>query len=323
MMRILCALIVLVVGQLDQFLVMTLPTLRQVAYIKLPDPTLRVLVLSGLVAPKSLAIDTKMYRLYVTDAAQVKVFWYQLSIVGDKLIQNGQQHIALDGVETNNIAVDGAGNMYFTGKQLVLPPQSPVPGVWKNANIALYTGATKVPSNVYNAGNTGAPAKYAAASGIATDNLNVYWGNAQSGQTAGTIVKAPVGGGTPVALSMEEDNARGIAITPVSVFYTTNEGIHGVAKSKIDSSCSENSCVKVSSEVQDAQGIVWDGDGTVYVADAAQGKIFSFPAGSLEEHKLTEVCSAVRVHGLAFVTVFPTATSFAAYVASMLLFAAL
>jgi len=319
MMRLLCALIALVVGQ-DQFLVMTLPTLRQVAYIKLPDPTLRVLVLSGLVAPKSLAVDTKMYRLYVTDSAQQKVFWYQLSIIGDKLIQNGQQHIALEGVETNNIAVDGAGNMYFTGKQLVLPPQSPVPGVWRNSNMALYTGATKVPSVVYTGANTGSPAKYVAASGVATDNLNVYWGNAQQGQTAGTIVKAPAGGGTPVALSLEEDSARAIAITPVSVFYTTNEGVHGVAKSKIDSSCSENSCVKVSAEVQDPQGIVWDGDGTVYVADAAQGKIFSFPAGSLEEHKLTEVCSATRVHGLAFVTVFPTATSFA-YLAGLLLMA--
>lgn len=322
MMRLLCALIALVAGQ-DQFLVMTLPTLRQVAYIKLPDPTLRVLVLSGLIAPKSLAIDTAMYRLYVTDSAQLKVFWYQLSIIGDKLIQNGQQHIALEGVETNNIAVDGVGNMYFTGKQMVLPPQSPVPGVWRNPAINLHTGVTKVPSVVYTGANTGAPAKYAAASGVATDNLYVYWANAQSGQTSGTIVKAPAGGGTPVALSMEEDNARAIAITPVSLFYTTNAGIHGVSKSKIDSSCSENSCVLVSSEAKDPQGIVWDGDGTVYVADAAAGKIYSFPAGSLEEHKLTEVCSAPRVTGLAFVTVFPTATASFAYVASVFLFAAL
>lgn len=319
MMRLLCSLIALVVGQ-DQFLVMTLPTLRQVAYIKLPDPTLRVLVLSGLVSPKGLAVDTGLYRLYVTDSANAKVYWYQLSIIGGKLIQNGQQNVALEGVATNNIAVDGVGNMYFTGKQLVLPPQSPVPGVWKNPAINLHTGVTKVPANVYNGGNTGSPAAYVAASGVATDNLNVYWGNPQQGQTSGTIIKAPAGGGTPHALSMQEDNARGIAITPVSVFYTTNEGIHGVSKAKVDPGCSENSCVLVSAEVQDPQGIVWDGDGTVYVADAAQGKIFSFPAGSLEEHKLTEVCSATRVHGLAFVTVFPTATSFA-YLAGLLLMA--
>lgn len=96
-----------------QFLVMTLPTLRQIAYVALPDPVLRVLVIKDLVAPRSLALDAGLFRLYVTDSAQQKVFWYQLSVQGDKLITDGTQHIALESVETNNIAVDGAGNLYF------------------------------------------------------------------------------------------------------------------------------------------------------------------------------------------------------------------
>jgi hypothetical protein len=311
----------LVAGSTDQqYLVMTLPSLRQVAYVKLPDPTLRILVLSGLVAPKSLAIDNALYRLYVTDSAQQKVFWYQLSIIGDKLIQNGVQHIALETVETNNIAVDGTGNMYFSGKQLLLPPNTPTEGIWRNAAINLHTGATKVPSTIYSAGNTGSPAAFAASSGVATDNLYVYWGNSQNGKTQGTIVRAPAGGGgTAVMLSMEEESARSITLTPTYMFYTTETGIYGAKKMKLDSGCADGACVKISDKIDDAQGIVWDGDGTIYVADSTAGKVYSFPAGSLEEHELTEVVPAApRVLGLAFVTI----TSFARAAAALLLFAA-
>jgi len=305
----------------QQYLVMTLPSLRQVAYVKLPDPTTRVLVLSGLVAPKSLAIDNALNRLYVTDSAQLKVFWYQLSIIGDKLIQNGVQHIALEGVETNNIAVDGTGNMYFSGKQILLPPNTPTEGIWRNAAINLHTGATKVPSTIYSAGNTGTPAGFAASSGVATDNLYVYWGNSQNGKTQGTIVRAPAGGGgTSVPLSLEEESARAITLTPTYMFYTTETGIYGAQKMKLDSSCAEGACVKISDKIEDAQGIVWDGDGTVYVADSTAGKIFSFPAGSLEEHTLTEVVGAApRVLGLAFISI----TAFARAAAlAVILFAA-
>jgi len=311
----------LVAGSTDlQFLVMSLPSLRQIAYVKLPDPTTRILVLSGLVAPKSLAIDNALYRLYVTDSAQQKVFWYQLSIVGDKLIQNGVQHIALETVETNNIAVDGTGNMYFSGKQLLLPPNTPTEGIWRNAAINLHTGATKVPSTIYSAGNTGAPAAFAASSGVATDNQYVYWGNAQNGMTQGTVVRAASGGGgTAVMLSLAEESCRNIALTPTYMFYTTETGIYGAKKMKLDSSCAEGACVQISSNISDAQGIVWDGDGTIYVADSTAGKVFSFPSGSLEKHHLTEVVSAApRVLGLAFVTV----TSFARAAAVLLFFAA-
>jgi hypothetical protein len=321
-MRLLGAVLAAVVaGSTDQqYLVMTLPSLRQIAYVKLPDPTLRVLVLSGLVAPKSLAVDNALYRLYVTDSAQQKVFWYQLSIVGDKLIQNGVQHIALETVETNNIAVDGTGNMYFTGKQLLLPPNTPTEGVWRNAAINLHTGATKVPATIYSGGNTGAPPAFSASSGVATDNLYVYWGNAQGGKTSGTVVRAPSGGGgTAVALTLEEESARNIALTPTYMFYTTETGVYGAKKMKLDSSCADGACVKISDKIEDAQGIVWDGDGTIYVADSTAGKVFSFPAGSLEEHTLTEVVPAApRVLGLAFVTI----TAFARSAAALLLFAA-
>merc|ERR1719387_3155723 len=138
--------------------------------------------------------------------------------------------------------------------------------------------------------------------------------------TQGTVVRAPSGGGgAAVALSLEEESCRAITLTPTYMFYTTETGIYGAQKMKLDSSCAEGACVKISDKIEDAQGIVWDGDGTVYVADSTAGKIFSFPAGSLEEHTLTEVVGAApRVLGLAFISI----TAFARSAAALLLFAA-
>lgn len=307
-----------------QFLIMTLPTLRQIAYVALPDPVLRVLIIKDLVAPRSLALDTGLFRLYVTDSAQQKVFWYQISVQGNKLISDGTQHIALESVETNNIAVDGVGNLYFTGKQLVLPPLSPTSGVWRNSALNLHTGTTNFPDSVWTGANTGAPAKWNSAAAVATDNLNVYWGNAQQGEATGTVVKAPasppdMNAGSAVRMLTHnvDSGSRAITLTPTFLFYTTSEGVWGIRKSKMDSGCDEDTCKLVSKELLDGQGIAWDGDGTVYVADAAQSKIFSFPSGALMEHHLTFVADAPRVHGLVIVQV-PDSSAGAAFVGALL-----
>jgi len=294
-----------------QFLVMTLPNLRQIAYVALPDPVLRVLVIKDLVAPRSLALDQNLFRLYVSDSAQQKVFWYQISIQGDKLISDGTQHIALESVETNNIAVDGSGNLYFSGKQLVLPPLTPTSGVWRNSAIGLHTGVTNMPSPVWTPGNTGAPAKWSSAAAVATDNLNVYWGNAENAETLGTVVKAPA---DPPDMNAEASvrmlthntatGARAMALTPKFLFYTTADGIYGIAKGKMDDRCDADTCQLVSNALADAEGIAWDGDGTIYVADKGQSKIFSFPSGGLSSHPhLTEIADAPKVHGLIIVQV--------------------
>merc|ERR1719263_570753 len=266
-----------------QFLVMTLPNLRQIAYVALPDPVLRVLVIKDLVAPRSLALDAGLFRLYVTDSAQQKVFWYQLSVQGDKLITDGTQHIALESVETNNIAVDGSGNLYFTGKQLVLPPLTPTSGVWRNSALNLHTGVTNMPGAVWTGANTGNP--------------------------AGTLVVAPSdppdmnAEGAVRMLTDNADSARSITLTPSFLFYTTPDGIYGVTKTKTGSDCAPDTCKLISTEATEPQGITWDGDGTVYVADAAGSKVWSFPSGALMAHHLTHVCDAPRVHGLVLVQV--------------------
>jgi len=316
----------------DSFLVMTLPTLRQIAYVALPDPVLRQLVVSGLVNPRGVALDSGLFRLYVTDSAQQKVFWYQLSIQGGRLITDGTQHIALESVETDNIAVDGGGNLYFTGKQLVLPPLSPTSGVWRNSALNCHTGTTNAPGVVWTAANTAN--KWSSSAAVATDNLAVFWGPAQNGEATGTVVKAPTDPpdmkpeGAVMTLAHNEDAVKGIVLTPNFLFYTTPDGVYGITKSKSDAGCEdENTCRLISSETKSPVGIAWDGDGTVYVADSEQNKVFSFPSGALLSHHLTTVCETELggakhgVHGLAIVQVAEKPAAAAARGALLVAFA--
>lgn len=287
------------------FLVMTLPGLRQIGYVALPSPTLRMLVISGIVAPGGVAIDQSANRLFVTDSAQQKIFWYQLIAIGDKLITDGQQHIAVESVEANWVTVDGSGNLYFSGKILVLPPLTAVEGVWKHPALYVAAGQTVESVNLWNSANTGAPAKLAAPSGLTNDNLSVFWGNAQGGLVSGSVVKATttvpsLSPETAVsALAANEDMVHGLCVTPNFLFYSSPDGVFGINKGKVGATCADNACVTISADFTDPQGIVWDGDGTIYVADAGKGAVYSFPAGGLQDHVLVKVADAPKVTGLA------------------------
>jgi len=97
------------------------------------------------------------------------------------------------------------------------------------------------------------------------------------------------------------DEVRGVVLTPTSVFYTTGEGIFGVSKSKTGAACTQATCALVSNALVQPQGMVWDGDGTVYVAEAdiEKGGIYSFPAnGPLGSHHLAKYVDANGVYGL-------------------------
>lgn len=61
----------------EEYLIMSLPGTRMLSYSRLSiDPTvLRPLVISGLITPKSLALDAENFRLFVADPANLKIFW--------------------------------------------------------------------------------------------------------------------------------------------------------------------------------------------------------------------------------------------------------
>lgn len=307
-----------VAAEAREYLLMSLPALRQVAYIALPDPTLRLLITSGLVNPKGLAVDAATNRLFVADPGQLppKVFWYQLLEIGKgKIMTDGRQHIAADSSETSWVAVDGVGSLYFTGKYIVPPPMVSSVGLFKRDAIAMVSQGVD-PTLVYSTGNTGAPAKYSGAGGLATDNLNVYWANGVQGKTHGSLIKAPAAPpdanveASVIALAANEDQVNGVCITPQLIFYSTPNGVFGVDKAKVGSACDEKTCVSVSTDqLPDPQGLVWDGDGTVYVADASLdgGTVVSFPSGALQAHEMQKLAAAPRVNSVALLQLDPDA----------------
>lgn len=286
---------------------MSLPALRQIAYIALPDPTSRLLITSDLVNPKGLAIHGASNRLFVADPGQLppKVFWYQLLEVGNgRLMTDGRQHVACESCATNWIALDGVGSLYFTGEYIVPPPLTTRSGLFKRDAIALNTGAKVDPTLVYSSAST---AQYSSAAGLATDDIDVFWANGVKGKTNGALVKGPNGGGAAMALAANEDQVNGVCITPQLLFYTTPNGVYGVDKTKATSECTAETCVQITDGLPDPQGLVWDGDGTVYVADSSLngGEVVAFPSGALQAHEFTQVAKAPRVSGIALLQLDP------------------
>ena len=60
---------------------------------------------------------------------------------------------------------------------------------------------------------------------IAVDGTSVYWTN----RFSGTVMKVPVGGGTPTTLASGQDSPNSIAVDGTSVYWTTNTALRKVS----------------------------------------------------------------------------------------------
>lgn len=280
------------------------PGFSSVNYVRLPDPTWRPLIL-GLISPTVVCTDQQNMRVFVADNPAGKVYWYQLKVLdGNTLVTAGPQRIAMNAFVARGLAVDSVGSLYAIGQASVLPPLTSTDALVKQDAVQIATSSTGVlpldPIPVWTIDNTGAPALLSAAAPIALDAFNLYWGNQMEGTTRGVIVKGgkTVPGVDPVAslnpMANNVDSITSLALTPSAVFYGAPGAIYGVAKNKVGALCGTGgaSCPLVSDAVQEPTGIVWDGDGTMYVADSGGGVLYSFASGSIGKHKLEKVVDA-------------------------------
>lgn len=305
-------------GDDSTYLIMSLPVLRQVAYAKLPDNVLRILVpvTEGLVAPKGICLDNANSRLYVTDSPTMRIVWYQLiSLPDGKLITDGRQHIAVKSVASSWCTVDGVGNLYFSGK-LIDPLGLPTKEcIYKYDAINIVTEANIWPTIVWSPSNSGSDPSVLAPSGVATDLFTAFWGNKEGGETNGTVCRGSV---TPPAINPvsvkvanNKSGSRGLTLTERYLFYATQKAIYGLKKERTSQGCEkEDDCVLISEDVTNANGIAWDSDGTVYVADTGRvsetgvtGAVMSFPSGNLAHHPLNLVIEAQGVHDVAILMI--------------------
>jgi sugar lactone lactonase YvrE len=267
-------------AELLGYLLISAPRTQKISYVKLPaDGNFAGLkpidlITSGLSHPQGLAVDHKRKRLFVADPDAQKVFAYQLVVAGDSLTCDGKQTIVSENVESRWVAVDGLGNVFFSDE--------PKSRIMKITMSKILRGAMDA-EIMYNGDSLTQVNK---PGGVTVDNFHVFWTNKHFGTRSGTVVKgsevlAP--GKTPQesvsVLAANAPKSYGVCLALNNVFFTDSQNkVYGVKKNG-------GAVHTISKKLKSPRGCVWDGDGTVFVADRAQNAVYSF-AGNM--HQLTD-----------------------------------
>jgi len=296
------------------YLIISTPRSGKIQYVKLPangdlsGATPRTLIETGLKHPQGLAIDHKRKRLFVADPDVQKIFAYQIQESGDTLSTDGRQTVISEKAESRWVAVDGLGNVFFSDE--------PKSQILKIDMARILRGNTKA-EIIYSGQEL---SQVSRPGGVAVDNFHVFWSNKRFGTKAGAIVKGSEVLDTSsllenniAVLAANTPKSYGVCLALNNVFFTDSEKhIYGVKKSG-------GPVVEVSSVLKSPRGCVWDGDGTVFVADRAQGAVFSFPGNM---HRITgaDVTKAFDIEdafGLAFLSSATRACSLFALLVSL------
>merc|ERR1740133_604470 len=96
------------------------------------------------------------------------------------------------------------------------------------------------------------------------------------------------------------DVVYSVAVTPNALFYGAEGAIYGVHKNKVGASCGATGdlCKVVTDLVKKPTSMLWNGDGTIFVADNGAGAIYSFASGSVSPHALDKIIDAGEIYGL-------------------------
>jgi len=265
------------------------------------DKELKPLIDAGFKSPTGIAVDQARQKLYVADPESEKIFRYGLHFKDGTLTADAKGETVATDVKATGVAVDGVGDVYFTdpGSNAIKRVKDPTEIAEAEANqgdkdpLVLYSGDTI--------------AQVTQPAGIAADNFHLYWTNTVTGTASGSVVKGnEIPPDSNVALTVKQltknvDASHGVCLSARAVFYS-DEGngekgsVYGVAKGGGEPTL-------ISDKLQGPRGCVWDGAGTVFVADAVGNEIVSFPAtGTPEKLGLTKVASFDDVTGLTMIS---------------------
>lgn len=277
----------------------------------MPDNVWRPLVIGDVARPEAIAVDTQNARLFVSDPPSNVIWWFQLGVRANGLLETvGGRHAAVEGYNASWLAVNGVGDLFFTGHEVAVSPQPVSDSIYKQDAANLAFGDSLSSKEVYSRSNTGNPAARAwAPSGIAVDSFYIYWGNGAQGRKYGAVIR---GNAERLgALSQEFqllvlndalDEVRGVAATGTHVFFVSPGGVYGLTKTRPTAvhDAAEGLVAEAPNEGHPVS-IVWDGSNTLYLSDAAKGVVYSLPAQNVRGHSLTKFVDAPSVHGLAII----------------------
>jgi sugar lactone lactonase YvrE len=285
------------------FLFVSQPSSAKVSYVKLYRngnyqalQPIDLIGPEGLHHPQGVAIDHKRHRLFVADPDVQKVFAYQLEVDGDQLTCDGRQIIIAEGIEARWVAVDGLGNVFFSDE--------PNNRVYKLAMEKVLRGNTDA-EILYDGVNM---TQVNRPGGVAVDNFHVYWTNKHFGTTAGTVVKGAeflTKGQTMeemiAIIAQNSAKSYGVCLALNNVFFTDSDaGVYGVKKTG-------GEVHQISKEFKNPRGCVWDGDGTVFVADRGNNAVYSF-AGNMHRFTTAAITKAFDMEDAFGLAMMSTAT---------------
>merc|ERR1719421_523498 len=292
-----------------RFLVISAPELSKVVYFILSPKRAkwaRPLISNSLKAPIGVAVardmkkpmgvafDQTRMHLFVADPVASQVFYFKCMVTPTgRLATDRRQRIAASNVGAKWVALDLAGNLYFTNEELSTIQTVPVAQFLKGNPMPkpLYSG-TQVRS-------ISGPA------GIATDNFNLFWTNTRVQEDLGpqSVVKgfvtppeADVSSST-VVVANNALRAKGLCVSGSNVFYTEDGYVYGVKKVG-------GATAVISDVLKNPRGCASDGDGTVYVADRGGSAVYEFPGNMAEVHPepMEKVLDFADSYGLVVVT---------------------
>lgn len=294
------------------YLISSFPDLRQVAYTRLPDNVWRPLVIGNVSSPQGVAVDPANSRLFVADPPQGMIYWFPLIKRSDGLLETGNRYVAVEGYNARWLAVNSIGDLYFTGEEIVPPPQSVYGSIYRQDAVKIAMGDPTLPTELYTRSNSGNPNPAVwMPGGIAVDSFNIYWGNRESGTTYGSLLRGNrqnVGLINAEAgilhLSSQADDVRGIAITGTEAFFLSTSGVYGVSKMQSTEVTDANVGLVSAGPSRDGvatwdpQSIAYDGDGSLYMSDKSAGAVWTVPALSASIQPVAKFVDAPGIHGL-------------------------
>lgn len=261
-----------------EYVIVSQPRLASVVFIKVnvnlngAGNETYPLVTSGLKYPLGVAVDHVNRRLYIADPDQGKVFWYNIIFNNDGIVTDGRQFVAATGGGYRWVTVDEEGTVFFTdeGSSTISKVTAKQVKAMKTEADIVYSGTSQ--------------AEVSGPSGIVADGSHLYWGNKVDGKNKGSVVKgqelpkdADVGA-SAAAVSKNVDKVFGVCSSQNNLFYSDEaQYMYGVKKNGGDAATVVDIFVQ-------PRGCIWDGDGTVYVADKGGNAIWSFPSAM---HSLT------------------------------------
>merc|ERR1719160_2124526 len=305
-----------------------------------PTGAVSPLIDAGLMSPQGIAVDKVGGFLYVADMDARKIFRYVLVVKGGMLMTTGVQMTMVTGKVPRWVTVDMNQNLYYSD------PENGVVGKLDFGTMeriaageitaeelvsrqekeeeALAAAEAQADLNKMNVPPTappepkpemmmlyqkGANPHVARPSGIATNGVNVFWGNEMSGTSAGSVVAgetepiapavATSGEGqssqafTSTVLAVNTNKVFGVTITHNAVvFADAARSVYGVPMTG-------GPVATFTDQLEAPRGLAWDGDGTVYVADQAGSVVYSFPSGKMAATQISRVVVLHDAFGVA------------------------